>query len=190
MQIIGVKAEIRGLSCISPLTTLPVCLVSAKAFTLRGQPEAQGHIHYSYYQPLKALMEEDDIEIQIFCTIDEQQKSLTKNNVYAQLTDCRLSIIIYGPDELFEGIGNFFQHHGLFLQDPLGCDRNVVYRNPHRLSSTDPARCPFTFELDQPQPQDHLGDVQIVDDILEALNTESNLKEAEEPSGLRTELSP
>jgi SWI/SNF-related matrix-associated actin-dependent regulator of chromatin subfamily A3 len=42
-----------------------------------------------------------------------------------------LNIIIYGPPALEESIGDFFTQQHIYLQDPLGCDRRVVYRNPH-----------------------------------------------------------
>ena len=34
-------------------------------------------------------------------------------------------------------ISNFFQECKVFLQDPLHCEFNVPYRNPHRLSGLD-----------------------------------------------------
>jgi SWI/SNF-related matrix-associated actin-dependent regulator of chromatin subfamily A3 len=42
-----------------------------------------------------------------------------------------LNIIIFGPEELEEKIGAYLSKHKMYLQDPIGCDRRVVYRNPH-----------------------------------------------------------
>ena len=42
-----------------------------------------------------------------------------------------LNIIVYGPLVLEESIGEFFSRQHTYLQDPIGCDRRVVYRNPH-----------------------------------------------------------
>jgi len=42
-----------------------------------------------------------------------------------------LNIIIYGPRVLEESIGDFLSKRQIYLQDPLGCERRVVYRNPH-----------------------------------------------------------
>jgi SWI/SNF-related matrix-associated actin-dependent regulator of chromatin subfamily A3 len=42
-----------------------------------------------------------------------------------------LNIIVYGPPLLEDAIGAFFSEQHIYLQDPLGCDRRVVYRNPH-----------------------------------------------------------
>ncbi|EXJ71754.1 uncharacterized protein A1O5_05564 [Cladophialophora psammophila CBS 110553] len=48
-----------------------------------------------------------------------------------------LNAIIYGPRELGQGIGDFLVKCKMFLQDPLGCDRDVPYLNPHLLSRTE-----------------------------------------------------
>ena len=44
-----------------------------------------------------------------------------------------LSVNIYGTSELFDRIGMFATQCNLFIQDPRHCDRNVEYRNPHRM---------------------------------------------------------
>lgn len=46
-----------------------------------------------------------------------------------------LNAIIYGPAALEENIGDYLSTHQMYLQDPLGCDRCVLYRNPHILLS-------------------------------------------------------
>jgi SNF2 family DNA or RNA helicase len=45
-----------------------------------------------------------------------------------------LNVIIYGIEELASVVGAFLTRHQKYLQDPLGCARNVVYQNPHLLS--------------------------------------------------------
>jgi SWI/SNF-related matrix-associated actin-dependent regulator of chromatin subfamily A3 len=42
-----------------------------------------------------------------------------------------LNIIVYGPLVLEESIDAFFSQRHIYLHDPLGCDRLVVYRNPY-----------------------------------------------------------
>jgi hypothetical protein len=44
-----------------------------------------------------------------------------------------LCAIVYGSFRLFEAIGQYLVHQKLHLQDPQYCDRNVEYRNPHRM---------------------------------------------------------
>jgi SWI/SNF-related matrix-associated actin-dependent regulator of chromatin subfamily A3 len=42
-----------------------------------------------------------------------------------------LNIILYGPIAFGDAIGKFLTARRIYLQDPLGCDRRVLYRNPH-----------------------------------------------------------
>ena len=37
---------------------------------------------------------------------------------------------------MFESVGDFIAKCDLYLQDPLHCDRNVPYHNPHLLSTS------------------------------------------------------
>jgi hypothetical protein len=189
VQVIGVEAEISAVPCPPPSTNALIHFLSADTFSLDPLPDVQGRIYESYVQPLKALIEEQSVELQSYCVIDANKQRFTKDIATSgQGVRCALSVIIYGPEDLFEDIGGFLQQYELFLQDPHGCNKNVLYRNPHRLSSTDPAMCPYTLELDQPEPQVQLEDIEATNDILEALNTEEGFKEAEQPSGMQTPL--
>ena len=42
-----------------------------------------------------------------------------------------LNIIIFGREGLEENVGEYLSKHKMYLQDPLGCERCVPYRNPH-----------------------------------------------------------
>lgn len=42
-----------------------------------------------------------------------------------------LNIIIFGREGLEEMVGEYLSMHKMYLQDPLGCERCVPYRNPH-----------------------------------------------------------
>ena len=55
--------------------------------------------------------------------------------------------IVYGSYFFFDAVGEFFQKWRVYLQDPVQCDRNVPYRNPHRLSGLDDNVC-MTLELE------------------------------------------
>ena len=61
-----------------------------------------------------------------------------------------LGVIIYGPRYRFSHVGDFMTQAGCYLDDPVGCDRNVPYMNPQYLCSLHEE--PFmTFELSQLQ---------------------------------------
>jgi len=74
---------------------------------------------------LQVLLHDPEIELQMQCRI------------YTNPLIAKFSVVIYGALELFEDVGRLLQTCKLFLQDPIGCDRIVEYRNPHRLFRPD-----------------------------------------------------
>jgi SWI/SNF-related matrix-associated actin-dependent regulator of chromatin subfamily A3 len=42
-----------------------------------------------------------------------------------------LNVIIFGREDLGERLGEYLSKHKMYLQDPFGCERCVLYRNPH-----------------------------------------------------------
>ena len=97
-----------------------------------------------------------------------------------------ISAILYGPKWLSEDIGAFCQDSEIYLQDPVGCDRDVLYCNPHRLSSDDGACC-TTFELQRASTNVVVTKLH-VSDALDILSTPRVLGEVETPRWLKTEL--
>jgi hypothetical protein len=85
---------------------------------------------------LSTISTDDAIEIQIQCHPIPTQYTRRKRSTTAAST-VAASVIIYGEFELFDEVGIFCDESGIFLQDPVGCDRVVEYRNPHRLSGFD-----------------------------------------------------
>lgn len=51
------------------------------------------------------------------------------------------------PETLVNDVCDFFQDVEMYLQDPKGCDTNVKYCNPHRLSSLYLDDYPMTFDV-------------------------------------------
>jgi len=97
-----------------------------------------------------------------------------------------LTIIVYGPLGLFDDVGDFFQTCNMYLQDPVGCDRNVRYCNPHRLSGLD-VEAPMTLDLDSAHHM-HISEISGNIDLLEGLNAHIDLPETESPPALVTSL--
>jgi len=89
---------------------------------------------------------------------------------------------------MFDDIGTFCQECELYLQDPIGCELNVPYRNPHRLSS-DKDRTLSTFDLQSDFDQAVVTSLQY-SNFSDALVSLRLLKELETPSRLRTRLLP
>ena len=97
-----------------------------------------------------------------------------------------LSAILYGPKWLSEDIGTFCQDSEIYLQDPLGCDRDVLYCNPHRLSSDEDACC-TTFVLQRASNNVVVTKLH-VSDALDILSIPRVLGEVATPRWLKTEL--
>ncbi|KAL1798026.1 hypothetical protein ACET3X_004632 [Alternaria dauci] len=97
-----------------------------------------------------------------------------------------VSAILYGPRWLSEDIGTFCQDCEIYLQDPLGCDRDVPYCNPHRLSSDQGADC-TTFELRKASADVVVTQLHIAD-ALDILSAPRVLSELDTPRWLKTEL--
>jgi SWI/SNF-related matrix-associated actin-dependent regulator of chromatin subfamily A3 len=136
---------------------------------------------------LRGLTEEQAIDLQLLCTLEPGRQTLgSKINKSKPLSpSAYLSAIVYGPLELFEDVGKFVEEHDMYLQDPHSCDRNVRYRNPHRLSGLDPD-APMTLDLVQPAVGRE--EVQNPADLLAGLESDEFLPDAEAPSVLRTAL--
>ncbi|PZD31108.1 hypothetical protein A1F97_09928 [Pyrenophora tritici-repentis] len=76
---------------------------------------------------------------------------------------------------------------GCYLDDPVGCDRNVPYMNPQCLFSLH-ERPPMTFEL-LPLQQPHIDNfAQASLDVLSGFETTDDLELSANPTALRTEL--
>nr|KAH0541367.1 hypothetical protein FGG08_004131 [Glutinoglossum americanum] len=146
-----------------------------------GIPEEQGlHI-------LRGFSEEQIIDLQLLCTIESNQRAWDSKASKSKLSNppAYVSAIVYGPLDLFEDVGKFVEECGMYLQDPRGCDRNVKYRNPHRLSGLDPD-VPMTSELVQLTISHEKARNPV--DLLAGLESDEFLPEADTPSALRTVL--
>lgn len=87
--------------------------------------------------------------------------------------------------DLFDDVGVFVQGYDMYLQAPRGCDRNVKYRNPHRLSGLD-QDVPMTFDLFP--SSNHVEATRTAVDLLADMETDEILLETDTPLALRTEL--
>jgi hypothetical protein len=136
---------------------------------------------------MKVLSEDSVIETQVFVSSPTAPVSGKQNSANCRKTSSA-SVIVYGPIDLFEDIGSFFQECGLYLQDPVGCDRNVQYCNPHRLSAPD-AQMQSTFDLGLIPGDVSVKQLQDIDS-LDQLISSKDLPEMDTPHLLRTQLLP
>jgi len=98
-----------------------------------------------------------------------------------------LCAIIYGPKSISEDVGDWLAEYGLFLQDPMHCDRNVLYENPHLLHEDDDEPV-MTFSLKLHTSVVHTETLKVAPNLFEILNQEHQLAETEQPAAVSTPL--
>ena len=98
-----------------------------------------------------------------------------------------LGVIIYGPKYRFSHVGDFMTQAGCYLDDPVGCDRNVPYMNPQYLCSLheEPS---MTFELSQLQQTVVENFSRASLDVLSGFETTDDFDLSDTPTALRTKL--
>jgi hypothetical protein len=98
-----------------------------------------------------------------------------------------LKIIIYGPSEMFNTLGSWLSDRRLFLQDPLNCEMDVPYKNPHLLCE-DEDDTVMTFELSQRLNLMSIERIDVRPDLFELLNEDRHLPQTEAPKAISTPL--
>ncbi|KAM7211076.1 SNF2 family N-terminal domain containing protein [Rhypophila decipiens] len=184
---------------------LDVKLESPEKFVEKGGDTAamSGVISPDSLYLTTALLDEESLRLQVRCNIVPEDRAKVLGNgkrlrVSRQaLTRCTLDIILYGPRRLFSVIGEFIDEcnehllddQKLYLQDPVGCDDNVRYCNPHRLPPLDSTETQFTFTLaENRQCFMDLEDFEPRPELLELLESQEDLPEAPQPPSIRTLL--
>lgn len=98
-----------------------------------------------------------------------------------------LCMITYGPFQLFDAVSKFVSQCELYLQDPLHCNRDVPYRNPHLISGLDDEPS-MTFSFDGPRVPVQVEEMGSRPDLSTLLRSEDPLPETEAPPALCTTL--
>lgn len=97
-------------------------------------------------------------------------------------------MILFGPQNLFDDVGSFFDEYNLYLQDPVGCSQNVLYRNPHKLS-TESGLDIWTFNLDNDLAAPvSVGNAPTRLDSIDLLNSQQDWAETQQPGSIRTKM--
>lgn len=148
-----------------------------------------GTINRNVVVMLARLCEQDGVALQTYCTSSVKSclKS-SKSSKRSRPSYAKLCIIIYGPVKLSDDVGDFITRCNMYLQDPMHCDRNVQYRNPHRLFSSDDIS--ETTQNLSVHPISEYELFESPNDLLAGLEYEDELPETETPSALLTTLFP
>ncbi|KAM5354529.1 hypothetical protein ACJ41O_001176 [Fusarium nematophilum] len=184
--------DLAGLCCLSSSSNTQCQRVKfndAETFVGVEDPALQGKLSPEFTYITVALLDEQDLELEATLSVPENSsKPAPKSYLNHFSIRCSLSITIYGPMELFDDVGSFFQDHDIHLQHPVNCSKNVPYCNPHWLTSDD-SDFRFTSELASGIVQPSVvEDVSALPELLDVLNSSQDLVETEQPKSIRTQL--
>jgi hypothetical protein len=202
-QIVGIPGTVKRAD-LDETTRCPVELNSPDTFTGTEDPNLRGEVNPESRYLTAALLRESEFELQVTCTISVEPPKVLSNGkrlrVSGATPKCTIDIILYGPPELADAIYNFIQEcndsleelqedQRLYLQDPIGCNRDVPYQNPQKLPPLDSASVVLTSQLTQRlhNPVD-LEDIEPRPELLELLDSQEDLPEASQPSAIATPL--
>lgn len=170
------------------MTLLPECDGVARA----DDGDALASLRSRDARILRILVADPEITLQIFLDPSTDNQAVFGNHPQSSLqsrqawTQC-LCVNIYGPAELFDHVGTFASKCQLYLQDPRHCDRNVEYRNPHRMPFEE-AVYTKSLQLQVPNPDSSTIEIREPMDMFRDIGLEEELAETESPRLLITSL--
>lgn len=149
-----------------------------------------GQISPDYSQMIQELLNETYLELHVSCITDGFRSVNAQKPPRGPSTiSCSLEISVYGPLEVFEELGTWFEHYQVYLQDPRECHQEVRYCNPHRLSTDDITSCPLLSDvISQSSNPLQLELIAQQSDLLDELCNHQNLEETPQPSVIKREL--
>lgn len=171
--------------------TVSVHMDSSTRFVSTHYTTLRGRIHNDYSAMIEDLMEEASIQLHVSCTlIQRHDETKRKARSWAPLASlaCSLDITVYGPLELFENMGPWFQGYDVFLQDPSVCHRDARYCNPQRLSSINLKTCLTVSQIVASQMTLSLKELPETSDYLDILSSQVDLEETPQPNAIRATL--
>lgn len=157
------------------------------AFEAVDERPVQGTVDVDCMHITKALLDDKDLELEVFCANDPSKTATTSR--YSRKVPCIISITIYGPLEAFTEVGTFFQDENIYLQDPIHTERHVRYLNPHRLSSLYTDTPIWTSDVKDSQNKlFDLKEVRVESATLDIFESNEDLAETPQPNRILTPL--
>jgi SWI/SNF-related matrix-associated actin-dependent regulator of chromatin subfamily A3 len=138
---------------------------------------------------LSSIGSEDGIQLQIYCrTINHRAARGKKGSRRPGDNELQyvMNTIIYGPEDLHDSVGDYALSCGIFLQDPVDCDRNVFYSNPQVLCRSGERL--MTYDLASLNRAPEIEKFISQDDIFSKLSSDDYLPLTEAPDTIRTTL--
>jgi hypothetical protein len=172
------------------VTIIDVKLDSTNQLLKKEGLDSFGTISKQSSKTLQSIEEMELLALQLYCTVkipEEAPKRKTADKEKKQQPRVSLSVIIYGPFELHEDVGESFTECQLYLQDPIHCDRDVKYLNPHILSDTTQEPV-MTSSITPGAILIQVENVTASLDLFTILRNEDTLEESASPIALNTIL--
>lgn len=170
-------------SIVIDIPVLTDAFLDEKGIVWRSSDELKiGTLDMSTCTSLSTVFSEEGVEIQFMVKSTHDTVDI-RSRVTAMA-----SAILYGPQTMADAVGDFLDRCGLYLQEPLGCDRNVPYLNPHCLDALfRPMR--MTFDIQHEKPIERSDRKFVPTEFFSSLETPI-CKERKTPRALKTELLP
>ena len=97
-----------------------------------------------------------------------------------------MNTIVYGPEELCDAVGTHLTKCGVYLQEPLNCDRDVQYLNPQVLSRVkEMVKTSSLMTLNETPEEEK---VISSEDLFFELSSDAHLSLTEAPESIETPL--
>jgi len=138
---------------------------------------------------LTSLASEEGICFQISCrTISRRAAPGKKGSRKPGANELQyvMNTIVYGSQNLRDPVGDYLTKCGVHLQDPIDCDRNVPYSNPHILSRTD--ELVMTASLLSLSTTPEIEKIIAQEDLFSELSSDSHLSLTDAPEAIATPL--
>jgi hypothetical protein len=135
------------------------------------------------------LSSDEGIKFQIYCRTITRRATQGKKGgrkVGANELQYVMNTIIYGPEELCDAVGLYLTKCGVYLQDPLNCDGDYKYSNPHILSRTE--EIVMTSSLVNLNLTPDVEQVTLSEDLFAELSADDHLSLTEAPDAINTPL--
>jgi len=135
---------------------------------------------------LHSLLDDAEMELEIWIEtgshVQHVPGKIQKRNLQSYTT---LLVTIYGPESLYDQIGQFLGDHKIYLQDPISQKTGARYKNPHRLFDFDIQATTLSAPIQGDAGRETLLEL---DDFLETFESSGELLEAEPSEAIRTKL--
>ena len=138
---------------------------------------------------LANLSSEDGISFQLYCRTINRRAARGKKGrrkVGANELQYVMNAIIYGPPKLCNAVGMYLTKCGVHLQDPLHCDADYKYTNPHILSRSDDIV--MTSSLVALNAITDVEQLALGEDLFAELSADDHLPPTEAPESVQTPL--